>query len=290
MELQHKSCTPNPIRYDVSDTIVAVSSPTPDERVIIRITGTGAIETCIKIFNLPDSLCVNMHGNALTTASLKIDDGLEIEGQLYLFFAPRSYTGDDLVEIHVHTNSSVTEALISLLSGGGVRMAGPGEFTARAYLSGKIDLAQAEAVNEIIVSSNEFQLAAAEKLLRGRLSETIAEIRSAMMECLSLLEAGLDFSGEDVELKAGAEVVERLVGIKQQLGKLLSGSIRYESLMELPAVGIAGATNAGKSSLLNKLLEKERSIVSGERHTTRDVLSAPLRLVFTQNLTALSFS
>jgi tRNA modification GTPase len=278
MELQHKSCTPNPIRYDVSDTIAAVSSPTPDKRVIVRITGPGAIETCTKIFNLSDSLCVNKHGNVLTNAHLKIDDGLEIEAQLYLFFAPHSYTSDDLVEIHVYTNSAVTEAMINCLSGGGVRMAGPGEFTARAYLNGKMDLAQAEAVNEIIISSNEFQLAAAEKLLSGRLSETIAEIRSAIMECLILLEAGLDFSGEDIELKAGGEIVEKLLGIKQQLEQLLSGSIRYESLMELPAVGIAGATNAGKSSLLNKLLEKERSIVSGERHTTRDVLSAPMRL------------
>ncbi|MGD2094050.1 MAG: 50S ribosome-binding GTPase [Phycisphaerales bacterium] len=278
MELQHKSCTPNPVRYDVSDTIVAVSSPTPDKRVIIRITGPGAMETCTKIFKLPDSLCVNRHGNALTTASLKIDDGLEIEAQLYLFFAPHSYTGDDLVEIHVCTNTAVAEALINRLLGGGIKPAGPGEFTARAYLNGKIDLAQAEAVNEIIVSSNEFQLAAAEKLLSGRLNGTIAEIRTAMMECLSLLEAGLDFSGEDIEFKAGAEIAERLIGIKHQLERLLSGSIRYESLMELPAVGIAGATNAGKSSLLNKLLEKERSIVSGERHTTRDVLSVPLKL------------
>ncbi len=265
-------------KYDTDETIVAVSSPTPDKRVIIRITGSGAIETCTKIFNLPDSLCVNKQGNALTAASVKIDDGLEIEAQLYLFFAPHSYTGDDLVEIHIHTNAAVTETLINRLSGGGLRMAGPGEFTARAYLNGKIDLAQAEAVNEIVVSSNEFQLAAAEKLLSGRLSEAISKIHSAMMECLGLLEARLDFSGEDIEFKAGTEIVERLIGIKRQLERLLSGSIRYESLMELPAVGIAGATNAGKSSLLNKLLEKERSIVSGERHTTRDVLSAPLRL------------
>jgi len=153
-------------------------------------------------------------------------------------------------------------------------MAGPGEFTARAYLNGKIDLSQAEAVNEIIVSSNTFQLAAAEKLLSGKLSETTAKVRSAMMDCLSLIEAGLDFSGEDIELESGVEVIERLLGVKKQLGQLLSGSIRYESLIDLPAVGIAGAPNAGKSSLLNKLLGKERSIVSHKRKTTRDVLTA----------------
>jgi tRNA modification GTPase len=210
----------------------------------------------------------------LVTGSVTIDNELEAEAQLYLFLAPHSYTGDDIAEIHLHTNPAVTEALMDSLLGRGLRMAGPGEFTARAYLNGKIDLAQAEAVNEIIVSSNAFQLAAAEKLLSGRLSESSAKVRSAMMDCLSLIEAGLDFSGEDIELETGAEVIERLLGIKEQLEHLLTGSIRYESLIDLPAVGIAGAPNAGKSSLLNKLLGKERSIVSHRRKTTRDVLTA----------------
>jgi len=210
----------------------------------------------------------------LVTGSVTIDNELEVDAQLYLFLAPHSYTGDDIAEIHLHTNPAVTEALMGNLLGRGLQMAGPGEFTARAYLNGKIDLAQAEAVNEIIVSSNAFQLAAAEKLLSGRLSETTAKVRSTMMDCLSLIEAGLDFSAEDIELETVAEVIERLLGVKEQLEQLLSGSIRYESLIDLPAVGIAGAPNAGKSSLLNKLLGKERSIVSHRRKTTRDVLTA----------------
>jgi tRNA modification GTPase len=205
--------------------------------------------------------------------SVSVDDELSIEAQLYLFFAPGSYTGEDIAEIHIDTNAAVTEVVIDGLLGRGLRMAGPGEFTARAYLNGKIDLAQAEAVNEIIVSSNAFQLAAAEKLLSGRLSETTAKVRSAIVECLSLIEAGLDFSAEDIEPDSGAEVIERLLGVKGQLEELLAGSIRYETLIDLPAVGIAGAPNAGKSSLLNKLLGQERSIVSHRRKTTRDVLS-----------------
>ncbi len=152
-------------------------------------------------------------------------------------------------------------------------MAGPGEFTARAYLNGKLDLAQAEAVNEIIISSNEYQLAAAERLLQGRLRQTAAGLRNDLVECLSLIEAGLDFSGEDIEFISRPEAIKRLAAIKGQLGQLLEDSISSEALVDLPSVGIAGAPNAGKSSLLNRLLGKDRSIVSSEHKTTRDVLT-----------------
>ncbi|MHC4556856.1 MAG: GTPase, partial [Planctomycetota bacterium] len=209
----------------------------------------------------------------LITGTVAIEAGLKVDAQLYLFLAPHSYTGDDVAEIHIHTNSAVTEALIASLIEKGLRSAGPGEFTARAYLNGKMDLSQAEAVNEIIVSSNEYQLAAAEKLLAGRLAKTTAQVRRSLMDSLSLIEAGLDFSGEDIELETTEQAVERLAGIKNQLEQLLSGSITYESVIDLPAVGIAGAPNAGKSSLLNKLLGTERSIVSHEHKTTRDVLT-----------------
>jgi len=203
-----------------------------------------------------------------------IDDELRIDAKLYLFLAPHSYTGDDVAEIHIHTNPSVTSALVGRLLGEGLRAASPGEFTARSFLNGKIDLIQAEAVNEIVTSSNEFQLAAAEKLFSGRLAETTTKTCSSIIDCLSQIEAGLDFSGEDIELETGPEEVKRLVGIKGQLEQLLSGSIGYESVVDLPSVGIAGAPNAGKSSLLNKLLGQKRSIVSAQRKTTRDVLTA----------------
>ncbi len=157
-------------------------------------------------------------------------------------------------------------------------MAEPGEFTARAYLNSRMDLSQAEAVNEIIVSSNRFQLDAAEKLLSGRLSQTTNLIGSKMMDCLSLIEAGLDFSSEDIEFITKEQAIERLGDINKQLDKMLAGSIRFESVIDLPAVGIAGAPNAGKSSLVNKLLGTERSIVSHEYKTTRDVLTGLLTL------------
>jgi tRNA modification GTPase len=141
-----------------------------------------------------------------------------------------------------------------------------------------MDLSQAEAVNEIVVSSNRFQLAAAERLLRGRLAQTTAILREQLMDCLSLIEVGLDFSGEDIEFITREQAVERLDEIKKQLQQMLSGSISYESVIDLPSVGIAGAANAGKSSLLNKLLGKPRSIVSEQSKTTRDVLTGLLTL------------
>jgi len=258
----------------LNDTILAVSSPTSEQRVILRLTGPAAIEVCRKIFTGP----IGKESGHIISGFIALDSELEIDARLYLFCAPHSYTGDDVAEIHILTNAAVTGALIGNLLERGLRMAGPGEFTARAYLNGKIDLAQAEAVNEIVVSSNAFQLAAAEKLLAGRLAETTARLRENLMDCLSLIEAGLDFSGEDIEFITQADAVKRLTAIKDELEQLLSGSISYESVIDLPAVGIAGAPNAGKSSLLNKLLGKERSIVSAEHKTTRDVLTAVCEL------------
>jgi len=259
--------------YDLNDTIVAVSSPTSDRRVIVRITGPETFHIC-RVGLAPPIL----DGGASPTlhcGSLTIKGGLEIDAKLYLFRAPNSYTGDDVAEIHIYTNRSVTEALVGniLSRHSHVRLAGPGEFTARAYLNGKIDLAQAEAVNEIIVSSNEYQLAAAERLLDGRLGQTAASLRDELMDCLSLIEAGLDFSDEEIEFISRPDAIRRLNGIKERLEQLLVGSISCESLVDLPAVGIAGAPNAGKSSLLNTLLGRERSIVSPQHKTTRDVLT-----------------
>lgn len=261
--------------YNTNDTIFAVSSPTSDKRVIIRITGPGTIETCRKLFG---NRFASDTKRQISEYKIKIDNELEPAALLYFFPSPNSYTGDDVAEFHVYTNPSVTEAILDKLPSYGLRTAGPGEFTSRAYLNGRMDLAQAEAVNEIIVSSNEFQLSAAENLLSGKLSQTTEEIRASIMDCMSRLEAGLDFSSEEIEFISRKEAIEKLTQIKRKLEELLAGSIRYESVVNLPSVGIAGAPNAGKSTLTNKLLGSERSIVSQERKTTRDVLTGMLQL------------
>jgi tRNA modification GTPase len=260
--------------YELDDTITAISSPMPGQRAIVRISGPGTIDKCKQIFSGP----IFKARSGILSGRIAVDSELKVDVNLYLFLAPHSYTGDDIAEIHIDTNPAVAEALMSSLLSRGLRMAGPGEFTARAYLNGKMDLSQAEAVNEVVVSSNKFQLAASEKLLAGRLRQTTSRIRAELMDCLSLMEAGLDFSGEDIEFISQPEAVERLTQIKNELKGLLSGSVTYEEVVDLPAVGIAGVPNAGKSSLLNTLLGKERSIVSDVNKTTRDVLTGVLTL------------
>ncbi|MDI6448954.1 tRNA modification GTPase [Anaerobaca lacustris] len=254
---------------DYTDTIVAVSSAAGGPRSIVRITGPDALAACQRVFTEP----IALRTNGVLCASVAVAPGVAVDATVYLFFSPHSYTGETLAELHVHAGPALVAALVEQLLATGLRAAGPGEFTARAYLNGKLDLAQAEAVNEIVAGSNRFQLDAAERLLSGRLTETTKAAHLALVDCLSLIEAGLDFSGEDIAFIGPADATQRLARIRDELEGLLTGSIRYESLIDLPSVGIAGAPNAGKSSLLNALLGHERSLVSDRRKTTRDVLS-----------------
>jgi tRNA modification GTPase len=254
--------------YAPNDTIVAISSPSNNHRVILRISGTETIDILNRIVTPPVS------GNPGITSG-KI---MNLDCLVYLFRQPHSYTGDDLAEIHLWANQAITEALMEKLLSLGARTASAGEFTARAYLNNKIDLAQAEAVNEVITASNTFQLAAAENLLAGRLGHLSKTIRESILDLLSRLEANLDFSAEDIAPPNKADIIVKLNETKSRLKDLLAGSIRSESTLDLPAVGIAGTPNAGKSTLLNKLLGRQRSIVSHQRKTTRDVLTGEFEL------------
>jgi tRNA modification GTPase len=254
--------------YNPADTIVAISSPSNDHRVIVRITGPQTFEILNQVFT--PTVCGKP---GITSGRI-----LNLDSVVYLFRQPHSYTGDDLAEIHLWANASVTEALMEQLLALGARSASAGEFTARAYFNNKIDLAQAEAVNGVITASNTFQLAAAENLLAGQFGRTKDKISSTILDLLSRLEADLDFSTEDIEQVNTADTIKMLNETINQLKGLLAGSVHCESTLDLPAVGIAGAPNAGKSTVLNKLLGRHRSIVSDKRKTTRDVLTGELTI------------
>jgi len=262
--------------YEIDDTITAVSSPSSagqGARSIIRMSGPRTLAILKEIFQ-PDR---DFAKRGIVKGKIRIDDELQIEATVYVFFGPASYTGEDLAEIHIFAAEIVVQQVLRKLFSE-ARLAGPGEFTLRAYLNGKMDLSQAEAVARVVAGSNKLQLEAAQKLLAGRLCETTTEIRRELLDILSRIEAGLDFAGEDIEFVTVQGAIDTISAIRSRIEELLTGSIRYEEEIHMPAVGLAGAPNAGKSSLLNALLGKDRSIVSQQRATTRDVLTGVLEL------------
>ena len=262
---------------NLDNTIAAVSTATVPAgtagRSIIRLCGPGAFDTISQIVTTSEPI----QKNRIIPCVVHIDTDLDTEGWLYAFFQPHSYTGQNLVELHLDACGAVIEAILEKLYQS-VRPATPGEFTQRAFLNGKMDLTQAEAVAEIVSAANTTQLAAAERLLHGRFSDTIALLRTRIIDLLGRLEAGLDFSEEDIVFISTADALKEVNAIRQQLIDLLEGSIRCERIIDMDSVGLAGVPNAGKSRLLNALLGHSRSIVSDIEATTRDVLTGLLEL------------
>jgi tRNA modification GTPase len=265
------------IMNHTDDTIAAVSSPSHSSgtagRTIIRISGDNAAAAIDDIFKPAD--LVNKPG--ITKGVITIADTIEVPVLVYWFLPPHSYTGQQFIEIHLYAAPPITERILEKIYCL-ARPAGPGEFTLRAYLNGKLGLAQAEAVAQIVSSSNNFQLSAAEKLLAGALGKNIEKIRNELIEIISLTEAGLDFSTEDIEFITKQQAEARICEVACHLTEILDSSIVYEEMIGCASVGLAGICNAGKSSLLNAMLAAIRSIVSDTVSTTRDVLTGILEL------------
>ena len=261
---------------DINDTISAISSASisgATGKSIIRISGGDALEIAEPMFQSD----LDISDRSVTNGHIAIDDDLRIESKVYYFQTPRSYTGQDLIEIHVSASEPVVEKLLSNILQQ-CRLAEPGEFTLRAYLNGKIDLSQAEAVSAIVSGSNTFQLSAAEKLLDGSLASQIAVVRQDVLELMSLIEAGLDFSEEDIEFVSAEHAADQIESSRQKLIDILTSSVHYEEMIDMMSVGLAGGANTGKSSLINYLLKSKRSIVADVHGTTRDVITGMLEL------------
>jgi tRNA modification GTPase len=203
-------------------------------------------------------------------------EGREIDQAMVLWFkAPRSYTGEDAAEFQVHGGPAVVEALMAALSGLGLRLAEPGEFTRRAFENGKLDLAQAEAVADLVEAETEAQRRQALEQLGGRLSEVQARWREALTEALAMFEAAVDFPDEEVPADVAARAGPVLEALAAELEAAAADVVRGERVREGYRVALVGAPNAGKSTLLNALAGRAAAIVTATPGTTRDIIEVP---------------
>jgi tRNA modification GTPase len=257
----------------IDDTIVAIgSSAGRGARIVVRVSGPGTRE-------IAEGTGVQSAGDVFSAARSDLRfAGLLCPGWVYSFVGPRSYTGQDLVEFHLPGNPLLARMLLDWIVGLGARIAEPGEFTARAYFNGKMDLAQAEGVAAAIAAQNSQHLAGARQLMAGELARRLRPAMDLLAESLALVEAGIDFADEGIQFLTPAEVGRRIDEIVSQLELLVSESGRFEKLTHEPTIVLAGRPNAGKSTLTNVLAGRSRSIVSPRAGTTRDALSVEIVL------------
>lgn len=259
------------------DTIVAPATAPGGAIAVVRVSGEGAIGICDRIFRGRTPLC-DTPANTLRYGHILDGERTIDDVVASVFRAPHSYTGENSVEISCHGSSYIVSEILRLLLASGARMAQPGEFTIRAYLAGKIDLAQAEAVADLIASSSRAAHALATTQMRGGYSEALEELRDKLLNLTSLLELELDFSEEDVEFADRGKLRETMQRIGGEIERLRNSFAWGNAIKEGVAVAIVGAPNVGKSTLLNRLLNEERAMVSEVAGTTRDVIEETIDL------------
>ena len=266
--------------WATDDTIVAIASaPGYGLRGIVRLSGPMALPIASGLFTGNDAVApASVRGFRRITGRVYLDDRRSVPAECYVFRAPRSYTRQDCVELHTVGSPPLLAMVTDRAVAAGARPAQPGEFTARAFLSGAMDLTQAEAVAAVISARSDAELRAGRRLRDGLLAQRTTAAADALADLVSLVEADIDFSEEPIEFITPGELGSRLDSLLAELRDLLETSGSTERLACLPTVLLLGAANAGKSSLMNALTGLDRSICSAVAGTTRDLLSAPLAL------------
>jgi tRNA modification GTPase len=267
------------VLFAPSDTITALATPPGIGGIaVLRISGAKAWEIADALTPPNPPLQGGIKGGSARFSRIFLKDELIDETIVTYFKAPHSYTGEDVIEISCHGGRYAAGRVLQLILANGSRMARPGEFTERAFLNGKLDLAQAEAVAELIHARTDRAGRAAARQLAGGLSEKVRAMRSRLLDLLALIELELDFSEEDVQFQTLTEREQTLNQVIQEAQALCDTFQRGRLVREGLRIAIIGATNAGKSTLLNALAGEDRAITSPEHGTTRDVVEARIEI------------
>ena len=262
------------------DTIYAPATvPGTGAISVIRVSGPEALTIADKVIRCRKGTISDASGYTIKFGTIHTaDDAVLDEVLVSIFRAPHSYTGENSVEISCHASSYIVSSVMELLFAAGARAAEPGEFTQRAFLNGKMDLAQAEAVADVIASQNAAAHRIAFKQMKGGFSSELKGMRSELLELVSLMELELDFSEEEVEFADRSRLNELLAALIAHISRLIESFKLGNAIKNGVPVAIAGATNTGKSTLLNALLGEDRAIVSDIHGTTRDTIEETLNI------------